>query len=43
MHIDQRKVAALLKVRTLLPNDAEELLKGRVRIINVLRPLNGPV
>lgn len=42
-HIDQSKAAALLKVRTLLPDDAEELLKGRVRIINVWRPLNGPV
>jgi len=42
-HIDQSKAAALAKVRIMLPNEADELLKGRVRIINVWRPLNGPV
>ncbi|TVY15565.1 Aspirochlorine biosynthesis protein N [Lachnellula arida] len=42
-HIDQSKAAALAKARTILPNDADGLWKGRVRIINVWRPLNGPV
>jgi hypothetical protein len=42
-HIDQSKAAALAKVRTILSKEADELLKGRVRIINVWRPLNGPV
>jgi len=42
-HIDQSKAAALAKVYTVLPKEADELLNGRVRIINVWRPLNGPV
>ena len=42
-HIDQSPAAAIGRVRAILPDVAEELLKGRVRIINVWRPLNGPV
>ena len=42
-HIDQSKGAAIGRVHHFLPDEAEELLKGRVRIINVWRPLNGPV
>jgi hypothetical protein len=30
-------------VRDLLPDDAEELLKGRVQVINLWRPINHPV
>jgi hypothetical protein len=30
-------------VRDLLPEDAEELLRGRVQIINLWRPIRGPV
>ena len=42
-HIDQTKTAAIGRVRHFLPEEAEDLLKNRVRIINVWRPLNGPV
>ena len=31
------------RVRFHVPDEAEELLRGRYRIINVWRPLNGPV
>lgn len=45
VHIDQTAKSAADRVRRHLPADeAEELLKGRFRIINVWRPLNkGPV
>jgi hypothetical protein len=45
VHIDQTGPAALERVRLHAgsPEEAQELLKGRVRIINVWRPLNGPV
>ena len=42
-HIDQSPKAAASQVHAFLTDEAEELLKGRVRIINVWRPLNGPV
>ena len=42
-HIDQTPEASRMRVKYHLPDEAEELLKGRVRIINVWRPLNGPV
>ncbi|MCJ1227689.1 hypothetical protein MMC12_004345 [Toensbergia leucococca] len=44
VHIDQTPAAAEARVRNHLPDEeAEQLLKGRYRIINVWRPLNGPV
>ena len=43
VHIDQTKKSARERVHHHLPDEAETLLKGRVRIINVWRPLNGPV
>lgn len=43
VHIDQTKAAAIGRVRAVLPEEADELLKTRVRIINVWRPLNEPV
>lgn len=43
VHIDQTTTAAIGRVKQLLPEEAKELLKGRIRIINVWRPLNGPV
>ncbi|KAL8923534.1 MAG: hypothetical protein Q9172_003070 [Xanthocarpia lactea] len=43
VHIDQTAAAAIERVRTVLPSEANDLLKDRVRIINVWRPLNGPV
>lgn len=42
-HIDQTAKSAAQRVKFHLPEEAEELLKGRYRIINVWRPLNGPV
>ncbi|KAL4783753.1 hypothetical protein BJX76DRAFT_328995 [Aspergillus varians] len=44
-HVDQTPYAAELRVREHVknPEDAEKLLRGRCRIINVWRPLNGKV
>lgn len=42
-HIDQTATAARERVRRHVPDEAERLLQGRFRIINVWRPLNGPV
>ncbi|KAF2010134.1 hypothetical protein BU24DRAFT_357228 [Aaosphaeria arxii CBS 175.79] len=39
VHIDQSYSAALSRVPHHLPEEAEELLKGRVQIINVWRPI----
>ena len=43
VHIDQTQASATARVHHHLPSEAESLLKDRVRIINVWRPLNGPV
>ena len=43
VHIDQTPAAAAERVRHFLPDEAKSLLEHRVRIINVWRPLNGPV
>ena len=43
VHIDQTPAAAAGRVRHFLPDEAQTLLENRVRIINVWRPLNGPV
>ncbi|KAL2222706.1 hypothetical protein M432DRAFT_635346 [Thermoascus aurantiacus ATCC 26904] len=44
-HVDQTAKAAEARVRLHVPDpaEAEELLKGRYRIINVWRPINGVV
>ncbi|KAL2001405.1 hypothetical protein VTN02DRAFT_1811 [Thermoascus thermophilus] len=44
-HVDQTPKAAEARVRLHVPDpqEAEELLKGRYRIINVWRSINGPV
>ncbi|KAK4540448.1 hypothetical protein LTR36_009194 [Oleoguttula mirabilis] len=42
-HIDQTTKSAEARVQLHMKDEAEELLKGRVRLINVWRPLNGPV
>jgi len=42
-HIDQTPSSAVARVHHHLPAEAEELLKGRYRIINVWRPINGAV
>ncbi|KAI0923396.1 hypothetical protein AcV5_008958 [Taiwanofungus camphoratus] len=43
VHIDQTFDAAVKRVQYHLSDEAEELLKGRVRIINVWRPIQNPV
>ncbi|KAI6710083.1 hypothetical protein PZA11_000956 [Diplocarpon coronariae] len=43
VHIDQTKKSATQRVHRHLPDEAERLLQGRYRIINIWRPLNGPV
>jgi len=43
VHVDQTRRSTEWRVRLHNPDEAEELLKGRFRIINVWRPLNGPV
>jgi hypothetical protein len=42
-HIDQTKQSAEKRVEYHMGSEAPELLKSRVRLINVWRPLNGPV
>lgn len=39
VHIDQSYAASLGRVAFHLPDEADELLKGRVQIINVWRPI----
>ncbi|KAI0041994.1 hypothetical protein FA95DRAFT_1598697 [Auriscalpium vulgare] len=43
VHVDQSFKAGLDRVRHHLPEDADRLLQGRVRIINVWRPIGNPV
>ena len=43
VHIDQTFDASVARVHRHLGPDAERLLKGRVRIINVWRPIANPV
>ncbi|KAF1983273.1 hypothetical protein K402DRAFT_383074 [Aulographum hederae CBS 113979] len=43
VHIDQTPSSAEARVRFHLPDEASTLLNSRYRIINVWRPLNGPV
>jgi len=43
VHIDQTKKSATARVHYHLPEEAEKLLQGRYRLINIWRPLNGPV
>ena len=43
VHIDQTYNASVERVKYHLPEEADRLLKGRVRIINVWRPIHHPV
>ncbi|EMD58412.1 hypothetical protein COCSADRAFT_103961 [Bipolaris sorokiniana ND90Pr] len=43
VHVDQGPVGAARRVHQHLGYESDRLLKGRVQIINVWRPLNGPV
>nr|POE92413.1 hypothetical protein CFP56_69660 [Quercus suber] len=42
VHVDQTPGAVDVRVRRHLPDEAEELLKGRYQIINVWRPIENP-
>lgn len=43
VHFDQTEEGAVNRVKNHLPDEAETLLKGRYRVINVWRPITGPV
>lgn len=43
VHVDQTETSGANRVREHLPDEAEELLKGRVQVINVWRPIRGPL
>ncbi|KAK0614480.1 hypothetical protein B0T14DRAFT_570415 [Immersiella caudata] len=43
VHIDQSPAAALHRVLLHFPDEAEQLLQGRVRILNFWRPISHPV
>jgi hypothetical protein len=43
VHVDQTEVSGRNRVREHLPDEADELLKGRVQVINLWRPIRGPL
>jgi len=43
VHVDQTVTSGANRVREHVPEEAEELLKGRVQVINLWRPIRGPV
>jgi hypothetical protein len=43
VHVDHTAKSGPQRVRDLIPNEADELLKGRVQIINLWRPIRGPL
>lgn len=43
VHIDHTAKSGPQRVRDLLPDEADELLKGRVQVINLWRPIRGPL
>jgi len=43
IHVDHTARSGPQRVRDLIPEEAEDLLKGRVQIINLWRPIRGPV
>ena len=43
VHVDQTDISGANRVREHLPAEAEELLKGRVQVVNLWRPIRGPV
>jgi hypothetical protein len=43
VHVDQTLTSGPNRVREHVPEEAEELLKGRVQVINLWRPIRGPV
>jgi hypothetical protein len=43
VHVDHTSRSGPQRVRDLLPDEADELLKGRVQVINLWRPIRGPL
>ena len=43
VHVDQTVASGPNRVREHVPAEADELLKGRVQVINLWRPIRGPV
>jgi hypothetical protein len=43
VHVDQTEASGPRRVREHLPDEADELLKGRVQVINLWRPIRGPL
>jgi hypothetical protein len=43
VHVDHTVKSGPQRVRDLLPDEAEELLRGRVQVINLWRPIRGPL
>lgn len=43
VHVDHTERSGPQRVRDLLPDEADELLRGRVQVINVWRPIRGPL
>lgn len=43
VHVDHTEKSGPQRVRDLFPEEAEELLAGRVQIINLWRPIRGPL
>ena len=43
VHVDQTVTSGANRVREHLPDEAEALLNGRVQVINLWRPIRGPV
>jgi hypothetical protein len=43
VHVDHTEKSGPQRVRDLIPEEAEQLLRGRVQIINLWRPIRGPL
>ena len=43
VHVDHTETSGPQRVRDLLPDEADSLLRGRVQIINIWRPIRGPL
>jgi len=43
VHVDHTEASGPQRVRDLLGDDADELLRGRVQVVNLWRPIRGPL
>jgi hypothetical protein len=43
VHVDHTETSGPRRVRDLLPDEADKLLRGRVQIVNIWRPIRGPL